>query len=76
MSRLRLCTYREMRKVVEALGYSWARQRGSHNRFENGEGGFVSLPDYGSSVYGRDLVRRLLQQLNISPERYEDLLDE
>lgn len=44
MTRLRLVTYRELRKVLEAAGFIWARCEGSHNTFRHKSGRIVVIP--------------------------------
>ena len=60
MTRLRLVAYRELSKVAEAAGFRWVRREGSHNTFRNAEGRIVVLPDHGSQVIVRPLLRKIL----------------
>jgi predicted RNA binding protein YcfA (HicA-like mRNA interferase family) len=76
MSRLRLCTYRELRKVAEAAGYRLVRSQGSHNVFENSVGAGVVIPDHGSRQLPRGLLRTIVKQLGLTIEAYNRLLDE
>jgi len=48
VTRLELCSYRELRRVAEAAGFLWVRCEGSHNVFRNTEGRIVVIPDHGS----------------------------
>ena len=38
MTRLRLVAFKELRKLVETVGFKWVRREGSHNVFRNAEG--------------------------------------
>ncbi len=76
MTRLRLVAYRELRKVAERAGFQWVRREGSHNAFRNEEGRIVVIPDHGSQVIVRPLLRKILRDMGISLEEYHRLLDE
>ena len=76
MSRLRLVPYRELQRVVEAAGFAWVRQDGSHNVFRNTEGRIVVIPDHGPQVIVRPLLRKILRDAGLSVEAYNRLLDE
>lgn len=75
MSKLRLVPYRELRKVVEAVGFVWIRREGSHNVFRNTEGQIVVIPDHGPQVLIRPLLRKILRDAGLSIEAYTRLLD-
>lgn len=44
MTKLRLVTYKELRKVAEMVGFEWQRCKGSHNTFKNSQGCIVVIP--------------------------------
>ena len=75
MTRLRLVAYRELSKVAEAAGFRWIRREGSHNSFRNAEGRIVVIPDHGSQVIVRPLLRKILRDMGLSVEEYTRLLD-
>ncbi|MGD0113670.1 MAG: type II toxin-antitoxin system HicA family toxin [Armatimonadota bacterium] len=70
MSRLRLLPYRELRRVAEKAGFQWVRCVGSHNTFRREDGRVVVIPDHGSAVIVRPLLRRILRDLGLTPEEY------
>jgi predicted RNA binding protein YcfA (HicA-like mRNA interferase family) len=70
VTRLRLIPYRELKKVVEAMGYEWIRCEGSHNIFRHSSGKIVVIPDHGSQVIVKPLLRKILRDLGLSPEDY------
>lgn len=76
MTRLRLVPYRELRKVAEASGFHWVRREGSHNTFRNAEGRIVVIPDHGSQVIVRPLLRKILRDMGLSVEEYNRILEE
>ena len=76
MTRLRLVPYRELTRVAEAAGFQWVRQVGSHNTFRNVEGRIVVIPDHGSQVIVRPLLRKILRDMGLGLEEYDRILDQ
>ena len=74
MTKLRLVPYRDLKKVLAAKGFHWLRCEGSHNVFRHESGRIVIVPDHGSQVIVRPLLRKILRDLNLSPEEYHQLL--
>jgi predicted RNA binding protein YcfA (HicA-like mRNA interferase family) len=61
--------------VAEAAGFLWVRREGSHNVFRHPSGKIVVIPDHGSQIIVRSLLRKILRDLGLSPEDYQRLLD-
>ncbi|HEY7062102.1 MAG TPA: type II toxin-antitoxin system HicA family toxin [Chloroflexota bacterium] len=76
MTRLRLVTYAQLCKVAGAAGFQWVRQKGSHSTFRNDEGRTVVIPDHGSQVIVRPLLRKILRDLGLSLDDYHSILDQ
>ena len=76
MTKLRLVPYRELHKISESSGFHWVRREGSHNVFRNAAGQIIVIPDHGSQVIVRPLLRKILRDLGLSIEEYHRLLDE
>jgi predicted RNA binding protein YcfA (HicA-like mRNA interferase family) len=76
LSKLRLVPYRDLRRVAEAAGFQWVRRRGSHNTFRSQAGRIVVIPDHGSAVIVRPLLRTIIAELGLSPDEYHRLLAE
>jgi len=76
LTRLRLVAYRELSKVAEVAGFRWIRREGSHNTFRNAEGRIVVIPDHGSQVIVRPLLRKILRDMGLSVEEYTRHLEE
>ncbi len=74
MTKLRLVPYRDLRKVVEATGFHWVRRDGSHNTFRNSVGHIVVIPDHGSQVIVRPLLRKILRDVGLNVEDYHRIL--
>ena len=75
MTKLRLVAYRQLSKVAEGAGFHWVRREGSHNVFRNAQGRIAVIPDHGSQVIVRPLLRKILRDMGLSVEEYDRLLD-
>jgi len=76
LTKLRLVTYRELRKVAESCGFEWQRRQGSHNTFKNSEGRIIVIPDHGGQVIVRPLLRKILRDIGITIDEYLKILKE
>lgn len=75
MSGLRVVPYRLLRKLLEKNGFVWTRCVGSHNVFRRADGCTVVLPDHGSQVIVRSLIRKVLRDMGMTPAEYERELE-
>ena len=75
MSRLKLLPYRDLAKVAEAAGFEWVRCRGSHNTFRSADGRIVVIPDHGSQVIVRPLLRKIIRDMGLTVDEYCSLVD-
>ena len=75
MTKLRVVPYRKLRKVAESAGFRWIRCVGSHNVFQNPEGVTVVMPDHGSEVIVRPLLRKILRDMGLSVDEYHEILE-
>ena len=75
MTRLRVVPYRDLRRVAESAGFRHSRTRGSHNVFQHRDGRTVVIPDHGSQVIVRPLIRKIIRDMGLSVDEYNDLLD-
>lgn len=62
--------------MAEQAGFEAVRRQGSHVVFRNAEGRIVVIPDHGSQVIVRPLLRKILRDLGRSPAEYHRALDE
>jgi predicted RNA binding protein YcfA (HicA-like mRNA interferase family) len=74
MSKLKLVPYATLVKVAEAKGFKWVRRVGSHNSFRHPSGKIIVIPDHGSKVIVRPLLRKILRDMGITAQEYEELL--
>ena len=75
MSRLKLLPYRDLAQVAEEAGFHWVRCRGSHNTFRSADGRIVVIPDHGKQVIVRPLLRKIVRDLGITLDEYNDLVE-
>jgi len=76
VTKPQLVPYRELRRVAEATGFAWIRREGSHNIFRNSQGCIIVIPDHGSQVIVRSLLRKILRDLGLTLTEYHRLLQE
>jgi predicted RNA binding protein YcfA (HicA-like mRNA interferase family) len=76
MTKLRLVPFRDLSKVAEKVGFQRVRREGSHNTFQNPQGRIIVIPDHGSQVIVRPLLRKILRDMGLSLEEYHRILDE
>jgi predicted RNA binding protein YcfA (HicA-like mRNA interferase family) len=74
MSRLRLVPFATLAKLAEAKGFQHVRQEGSHNVFRNADGKIIVIPNHGSQVIVRPLLRKILRDMGVSLDEYEKML--
>lgn len=73
MSKLTIISSKDMVKVLESLGFTEIRQKGSHKSFKHKDGRTTVIPFHGEDL-GRGLIRKVLKDIEISPDEYEELL--
>jgi len=76
VSKLKLVPYATLAKVAEAKGFRWVRRVGSHNTFRDKSGKIIVIPDHGSTVIFRPLLRKILRDMGVGIEEYEKILKE
>ena len=64
---------KEMRKLLEKLGFEKIYGKGSHVRFKHSDGRRTVVPVHGNEDLGKGLLREILRQINLSKEDYEKL---
>ena len=72
--RLPRVTAREVIRVLEKVGFSLARQSGSHKIYKNPEGKRVTVPYHAGKILHPKLLRRILSDAGLTVERFKELL--
>lgn len=74
MSKLPIVKARQIIKVLTALGFSRTHQKGSHFFFSHPDGRATVVPMHPAKDIGRGLLRVVLHDIQISPDRFQELL--
>ena len=72
MSKLALCTSKQMCKIVEKCGFYKVRQKGSHLSYSNNHGGYTVVPMHTGDLK-RGLIRNIINDIGITTDEYERL---
>ncbi|MFH1452657.1 MAG: type II toxin-antitoxin system HicA family toxin [Armatimonadota bacterium] len=61
--------------IIEKLGFKNTRKsRGSHWRYHHPDGRITTIPVHKGKTIGRGLLRKILRDIDITPETLERLL--
>jgi predicted RNA binding protein YcfA (HicA-like mRNA interferase family) len=74
MTRLPIVDARTMERVLLHLGFARTRQRGSHVFYRHPDGRTTTLPHHPGRDLARPLIRAILQEIEVSPEQFQQLL--
>lgn len=66
-------TARQFRKVARKIGFDKSRQTGSHERWIHPDGRAVTIPIHGGEEIGAPLFYKILRQLGVSLEEFQEL---
>ena len=72
MSKLTIISSKDMVKILENLGFEEIRQKWSHKFFFHNDGRTTIVPYHGEDL-GRGLIRKILRDIEITVEEYEEL---
>ena len=56
-------------------GFHWVRCQGSHHTFRSADGRVIVIPDHGSQVIVRPLLRKLIRDMGLTVDEYNDLTE-
>ena len=63
----------EFRRAASKLGFEKARQTGSHERWRHEDGRATTIPIHGGRQIGPPLFYRILKQLGIDEQEFNQL---
>ena len=63
----------ELQRAASRLGFTMARQRGSHARWKHPDGRRATIPVHPSTEVGGWLYLEILKQLGITEAQFRDL---
>ncbi len=73
MPKLPRLTARDMVAVLEKIGFSLARQSGSHQIYKNPAGKRVTVPFHASKILHPKVLKSILRDADLSREELEKL---
>lgn len=76
MSKLPVVDFRTMEKLLIRLEFEPVRQRGSHVFYRHPDGRTTTMPNHPGHDLARPLVREILREIDLTPERFRAELDE
>ena len=73
MPKLPVVTAKQIIKILENLEFAETRQKGSHKFFKHPDDRVTSIPFHAGDL-GKGLLRKILNQIKISPEELRKLI--
>ena len=74
MTRLPIVDARTMEKVLLHLGFAAVRRKGSHVFYRHVDGRTTTVPHHSGRDLSRPLTRSILRDIDVSPDRFCELL--
>lgn len=74
MSTLPLLKARRLTSILQKLGFTKVRQKGSHAFFAHADGKTTVVPIHPTKQIGRGLLRSILHDIQLSPDEFQKLL--
>ena len=74
MTRLRIVGFKTMERLLLRLGFRRVRQKGSHVFYRHPDGRTTTLPDHAGRDLARPLIREVLREIELTPERFDEEL--
>lgn len=74
MPKLPVVSARQLIKILQNIGFNETRQKGSHKFFKHADGRVTSVPFHAGDL-GKGLLRKILNQIKISPDELRKLLE-
>lgn len=75
MSRLKLLPFNDLAKVAELAGFHLVRREESHCTFRSADGRVIVIPDHGSHVIVRPLLRKIIRDMGLSVDEYNKIVE-
>jgi predicted RNA binding protein YcfA (HicA-like mRNA interferase family) len=72
--RLPRITAKDVLKVLEQIGFSLARQSGSHMIYKNAEGKRITIPYHTGKILHLKLLQSILKDANLTLEAFKENL--
>ena len=75
MPRLPILSGRKVIRALEQIGFEVVRQKGSHVRLKHEDGRVVTVPVHAGQDISRGLLRKILRDAELTPQKLKDLLN-
>jgi len=75
MPRLPILSGRKVIRALEQIGFEVVRQKGSHVRLKHEDGRVVTVPVHVGQDISRGLLRKILRDAELTPQKLKDLLN-
>jgi predicted RNA binding protein YcfA (HicA-like mRNA interferase family) len=72
--RLPMLKARDIESALRKLGFLQTGQKGSHAMWEHSDGRFTAVPKHGGEDISRGLLRQILREIEISPDKLLEYL--
>ena len=74
MSKLKLINAIDLERLLFQLGFEKVRQKGSHCFYRHNDGRTTTIPFHIGKDLPRPLIRTILNEINVSIEKYNSLI--
>jgi len=61
---------RDIQRILQSMGFYSIRKKGSHLMYKHNDGRFTLVPIHGGEDIGRGLLRKILREINCSPDEF------
>lgn len=68
MTRLPRVTAKQIISIIEKIGFSLARQSGSHRIYRNAKGKRITIPVHDNKILHPKIVKSIFKDADISPD--------
>lgn len=75
MAKIPILKLREVRRVLETLGFALARQRGSHMQFRHADGRCTTVPNHPGKDLSPVLLRQIIKDIGLTAEEFLEARD-
>jgi len=76
MTKLVVIPPEKMKRILEKLGFSLVRQKGSHAFFQHSDGRATVVPLHKGEDLGKGILKSILNDIELSIEEYDRLRQE
>jgi len=74
MSKLPIVDARTFERILLKWGFQVVRQKGSHVFYRHADGRYTTLPHHKGQDISRPLTRKILNEIQITPEAFVEAL--